>query len=331
MGSEPTTSEIRVATAPEIDEKRIDSIYAELKDMQVVLDPNPIEFGPRRFNNRIAQVRALLNRVEQVFLQVSEDWHYFKRAINVKRNIFELERRELLARDPKTRVGRSQSERETLADVQLRTQIEEIQTLELALCDLETVMKVIKSKRTDLKDAQSRMRDQMKMIEQDLSMGARWGNRQAGPLRQPDPHNELGAASLDVGDMLDNLDKGMGWSEENSEVSTDVPVSDNGGELFLGETSTEEFEETETGEPESSGEDPVLEFPGLNESLISDDPLLLVEETPSKEITGEDSEVDDFLASLDAVTSEKPSMGSATLRELSSDNVDDLIASLAGD
>lgn len=160
---------------PIVDSDRIEQVYEELRGLEVTLDPNPIDFGPRRFNAKIAKVRSMLNRVEQLFLQTSEDLHLFKRVINAKRGLYELEKRELLVRDPKCRMGRSQGEREAYADVQLRDSIEDLQRLERCVFDLETVLGSIKSRRVDLKDAQARMRDQLKMIEHDLHMGARWG------------------------------------------------------------------------------------------------------------------------------------------------------------
>jgi hypothetical protein len=202
-----TTVELQV---PLVDDERIQDTYTELKGMQVQLDPNPIEYGPRRFNNRIAQVRAMLNRVEQLSLQASEDLHYFKRIINAKKSLYELEKRELMVKDPTCRVGRSQGEREAIADVRLRSQIESIQELEAAAHDLETIMLSIRSKRTDLKDAQSRMRDQMKLIEHDISMGARWGNRDV-----VSPNAVASGSTDDLDNMLDNVDAALGWSGED--------------------------------------------------------------------------------------------------------------------
>ena len=150
--------------APVVDPERIARTYSELKKMEIRLDPNPIEYGPKRFNHRIAKTRAMLTRLEQIFLQTSEDLHYFKRRISAKTALYELDKRDLMINDPKCRVGRSQGEREALADVQLRPEIESLQTLILAAQDLESLMVVIKSKRTDLKDIQGRMREQMKLI-----------------------------------------------------------------------------------------------------------------------------------------------------------------------
>jgi hypothetical protein len=216
-------------TAPQVDLDRISATYSELKRMQVKLDPNPIEFGPKRFNTRIARVRAMLNRVDQIFLQTSEDLHYFQRIINAKQTLYELEKRELMVNDPRCRVGRSQQEREALADVQLRGQIEEIIELKQSTHDLETVMVSIKSKRADLKDAQGRMRDQMKLIEHDLGMGARWGNH------APSANHHEDADQLD--DMLKKVDQDLGIEEDEEEEEEE-------------EEETEEVEDEEDAEPE---------------------------------------------------------------------------------
>lgn len=203
--------------APIVDQDRLESVYDELKEMVVQLDPNPVEYGPGRFNNRIAHVRALLTRVEQIFLQVSEDLHWFKRSARGKRTLYELSRRELVVNDPKCRVGRSQKEREDLADVQLRPQIEEIGDLVADADDLEILMVAIKSKRTDLKDIQGRMRDQMKLIEHDLGMGARWG--QAAPFTDTD------ASLNDINTLLDSVGMGTEDDEEETEETETEEVS----------------------------------------------------------------------------------------------------------
>lgn len=184
---------------PIVDSDRIEQVYEELRNLEVTLDSNPIDYGPRRFNAKIAKVRSMLNRVEQLFLQTSEDLHLFKRVINAKRGLYELEKRELLVRDPKCRMGRSQGEREAFADVQLRDAIEELQRLERCVFDLETVLGSIKSRRVDLKDAQARMRDQLKMIEHDLHMGARWGGSS----------NFSCVSGEGLDDLLANVDKQM--------------------------------------------------------------------------------------------------------------------------
>jgi hypothetical protein len=207
---------------PTVDNERLSSTYDELKRMIVKLDPNPIMYGPTRFNNRIAQVRSMLSRVEQIFLQVSEDLHWYKRVTRAKKMLYELERRDLMVNDPKCRMGRSQSEREALADVQLRSQIEEIEDLSAKAEDLEILLFAIKSKRSDLKDIQGRMRDQMKMIDQDLSMGARWGRKDPPSLAADSSSNDH------IDSLLSTIDESVESeeTEDSPEDGEEVLVTD---------------------------------------------------------------------------------------------------------
>lgn len=327
--AKPTTSKPDAPNVPVVDMDRIRSIFAELKKMQVKLDPNPIEYGPKRFNNRIAQVRALLNRVEQIFLQTAEDLHIFKRLINAKRTLYEFDKRELMINDPKCRVGRSQGEREALADIQLRDQLEELATLELAAHDLETVMISIKSKRTDLKDAQGRMRDQLKMIEHDLGMGARWGNN-APPSSAAQSVNEIHS-------LLDQMDAESGVSDDEDDED---------------EAEEEETEDEETEEEPVIVEDahhdpaphvdpePVLTFgeePEEEEAAADDSEELIPTEDaegsfPETDSEEPDAEVDDFLDSLGALgDDEEEDKTAESAAESEAPGIDDLIASFSDD
>ena len=306
------SSEDEPRSVPIVDLDRIAETYGELKKMEVPLDPNPIEYGPKRFNNKIARVRTMLSRVEQLFLQTSEDLHFFQRLINAKQTLYELEKRELMVNDPRCRVGRAQQERADLADVQLRAQIEAIQHLELAAHDLETVMVSIKSKRTDLKNIQSRMKDQMKLLEHDLGMGARWGSNA--------PPSAVGASVNEIDDMLAAMDKGLGIVETEDEEET--------------EDTTEDTTE-EDPSPQAPELEPVLVFgeeEATEEAEAVDAPL------PDDDSEGEmpaneqaQDEADDFLDALNAGTSEDEEMTPSDGASDDESGIDDLIASLADD
>jgi hypothetical protein len=297
--------------APVVDLDRIEQTYSELKKMEVVLDPNPIEYGPTRFSNRIAQVRALLNRVEQIFLQTSEDLHYFQRIINAKRTLYELEKRELMVNDPRCRVGRSQQEREALADVQLRAMIEDVQKLELAAHDLETVMISIKAKRTDLKDVQGRMRDQMKLIEHDLGMGARWGT-------QAPPTSPI-ASLKEIDDMLVTVDRGLGVvaDEDEDEDDEEEVVVDDAAQ-----------------DPSPQAPEPVLVF-GDEPEGEADAETLIPAEGSEGDLPADDQaqdEADNFLDALNMSTSDdEPPAESEGKGGDDESGIDELIASLADD
>ncbi len=160
-----------------VDLKYIESIYRNLSKMDVELDPDPIEFGPSKLNNKTAEARKYLSQTEKVFMQVSQNLHKYKRDLLVAETQYNLEQTRLMAEDPHVRQGRSQQEREALASTQLVHIQSKINKCKLAVHDLEDVLKVIKAKRTDLKDLQGRIRDQLKLCQEQIALGQRWGQK----------------------------------------------------------------------------------------------------------------------------------------------------------
>ena len=56
---------------PKIDQKVIDLIFSQLEEMEVELDENPLIFGPKRLNGKIAAARTFQTECENLFLKVS--------------------------------------------------------------------------------------------------------------------------------------------------------------------------------------------------------------------------------------------------------------------
>lgn len=316
---------------PVVNLDRIRNTYDELKKMEVRLDANPIDFGPQRFNNRIAKVRSMLNRVEQIFLQTSEDLHLFKRIINAKRTLYEFAKRELMTRDTGVRVGRSQGEREALADVKLREDLEELAELQEAATDLETLMISIKSKRTDLKDIQGRMRDQMKMIEHDISMGAKWGKNSPLPAAAATPS--------EINSMLADMDPTYGMDEEEEEDEDDETLDFEETEGDVDLDSPEEAPPQDEEEEAPHAEDPVLVFGEETEETSdqeesaesAEEPLLEPGSNPGElpDDTSTESEVEDFLDVLGTAGDDAEEGFEDEAEE--EQQIDDLIASLSDD
>ena len=317
---------------PIVDRERLEAVYDELKRMLVKLDPNPIEYGPVRFQNRIAQVRSVLTRIEQIFLQASEDLHWYVRATRAKRLVYNLERRELMVNDPKCRMGRSQGEREALADVKLRTEIEDIEDLASRAEDLEILMVVIKSKRTDLKDIQGRMRDQMKLIEHDLGMGARWGKTA--------PHIDTDSAVEDINTLLaavgsepEAFIEDETTEEVVEEVAEDeeVVVEDDhddpapvAGKVIEFVVPPDDEDETDTTivAADDGSEDPSYDETPDEDTVIPEEDAQ--GELPADEHTS--SEADEFLDALDPEPEEPEPEP-----EADDGSIEDLISSLADD
>ena len=160
-----------------VDLEYINKVYTELSKMDVELDPDPIEFGPSKLNNKTAEARKYLSQTEKIFMQVSQNLHKYKRDLLISETQYNLEETKLMANDPHVRSGRSQQEREALASTQLVHIQSKINSCKLAVHDLEDVLKVIKAKRTDLKDLQGRIRDQLKLCQEQIALGQRWGQK----------------------------------------------------------------------------------------------------------------------------------------------------------
>jgi len=342
MKASPAPDAKVIPNTPLVDLERIARTYAELKKMEIRLDPNPIEYGPKRFNHRIAQVRAMLTRLEQIFLQTSEDLHYFKRIISKRTALYELEKRDLLINDPQCRRGRNRKECEDLADIQLQEQLEVLSKLGIAAQDLEAMMVVIKSKRTDLKDIQGRMRDQMKLIEHDISMGARWGTSTAPPLSTA-PVTSVS----EIDDILANVDASMGIISDGTgailnEVGEDEEEEEEDGEVVEAEDAEDPAPQAEPApepepelvfpEPEPEPElEPVLVF-GEDDSEPEPEPEIVIPDEEGDaalpEKTADQGDADDFLESLGAAIDSETVDAS---EEGSEQGIDDLIASLSED
>ena len=160
-----------------VDLEYINKVYTELSLMDVQLDPDPIEFGPSKLNNKTAEARKYLSQTEKIFMQVSQNLHKYKRDLLISETQYDLEQTKLMANDPHVRSGRSQQEREALASTQLVHIQSKINSCKLAVHDLEDVLKVVKAKRSDLKDLQGRIRDQLKLCQEQIALGQRWGQK----------------------------------------------------------------------------------------------------------------------------------------------------------
>ena len=183
-----------------VSEGYIDSIYSRLGAMDVSLDPNPIEYGPARLNEKTSEVRGYLSSTESIFMEVSHNLHKYKRDLLALESAKAIGITRLMAEDPHVRTGRSQGEREALASLRLEDENREIDKLKIAVAELDEVMKVIKAKRSDLKDLQGRLRDQLKLCQEQISLGQRWGSK-ATPRKE----SVLITSNPEVRDNLDEI------------------------------------------------------------------------------------------------------------------------------
>jgi hypothetical protein len=74
--------------------------------------------------------------------------------------------------------------------MKLKDEVEEVSEAESVLEDLESMIAVIRSKKSDLKDVQSRLKDQIRLCQEEISLGSRWGNKKFGQVEKEEPKKE---------------------------------------------------------------------------------------------------------------------------------------------
>jgi len=158
----------------------IEEVFTSLEAMTVELDDDPLEYGPRRLAHKVAETRTHLSRCEQLSLQISRLLQQYKRGHRAAQLEFDLKLQHMLANDPEVRAGRNVADRNAIATVKLNEQREAMSHMEVVIQDLEVVMTSIKSKRADLRDVQGRLRDQMRLCQEEVGLGGKWGSKVAG-------------------------------------------------------------------------------------------------------------------------------------------------------
>lgn len=214
--------------APVVDSARLEGFYKLLATLQVDLDPDPLELGPKRINEKIATCRGMLSRCERSYLEVSQDLHWYKRRHRLATATHSLKVQELLTNDPEVRAGRNVTDREAVANIKLRGDKEVVDHLRNGLEDLESVLSVIRTKRDDLRDIQGRLRDQLKVCQEEIGLGARWGYRSPPWSRGSNPPPATKAVDTELNTLLDDAL---------------VSVSDNESLQGLGENTDDSEEE----------------------------------------------------------------------------------------
>lgn len=164
-------------TLPPLDPRVADDIFTELIDLEVGLDADPLVYGPKRLNGKIALARKQTARCERIFLDVSQRLSHYKRSFRAAELMLDLEKKNLLANDPEVRAGRAVAERDAIASGKLKAEVTAVYNATHAVADLEAVLAVVKAKRSDLRDIQGRLRDQIRLCQEEISLGSRWGSK----------------------------------------------------------------------------------------------------------------------------------------------------------
>ena len=206
--------------------KGFSDIYEKMKKMEVLLDDDPLQFGPKRLNNKIAQIRNMLTSLERIFLSSSKSLASLKSSLRLEETKIAIMKADLFANDPEVRSGRNVADREATASVKMSKLITEKMRLSCSVAELEDLMIVIKAKRSDLRDTQSRLRDQIKLCHDEIGLGGSWGNHKPTIKLIPQDNKE----DTDIDSILDHLEDDFNvgvkknWSEEEKPAPTKEEV-----------------------------------------------------------------------------------------------------------
>lgn len=211
---------------PAIDRVWIDTHYEELVSLQVELDADPLAFGPKRLNGKIAHARTMLARCERVFLQVSQYLQHFKRDFRMAEIELKVLKDDLFVSDTEVKAGRTHQERDAIASSKLEKEVKRLHYLELAVADLDAVLEVVKAKRADLRDTQARLRDQVKLCQEEIGLGSKWGVR---PFQETDLIPGQGQKALQEFEaLIEHIEKEdeihLPFLDASEEAVEDLPV-----------------------------------------------------------------------------------------------------------
>lgn len=271
MGQKPQDAAKEIwesTTLSLLSEDQVVEIYDRLADMEVSLDADPLAFGPKRLQEKMAQCRKCLSETERIFLDISQAMHRAKRNLRAKKAALDLSTKFLYAEDPEVRSGRNIADRDAFAAIKLKEEWMEVHSCEQLVQDIEAVIIVIKAKRSDLRDTQGRLRDQLRLCQQELELGGRWGSRRPNaPELEPGQGVANGADAEVIDNLIDRVNDEihlMTLDDEEDQPSTEEPTFAFEKNLTQEESFVNPddnldfsaFEDVSESDEESSGEEP---------------------------------------------------------------------------
>jgi hypothetical protein len=317
-----------IKTLPVIDEIYTQRVFSALGAMEVSLDADPLAHGPKRMNAKIAVCRNHLDRCQQIYLQMSNDLHVLNRAMRLAKVEFDLRMQDMLTNDPETRAGRSVRDREAIATMKIRDEREAMATIESSISDLDAVMTVVKAKRDDLKDILGRIRDQLKLCQEEIGLGNRWGTAPAPGARIPNRDHGVGVDPLVLA-AIDSIPAGeaeVSLSDLERFVHASLTAQGRVDEILV------EPEEEPTVLPDPPAEIIVSNIIDVSNLVVDEAPAPVVAEAPT--LSESDAEFDSFLNDLDdkptkgKVATPFPAVNPTVKSDASDIDLDDLIGSL---
>ena len=211
-------------------EEKVDKIFTRCEEINVELDPNPIQRGPNYLNKMVAECRNHTTEIQEYKREVIQKKLKVERKLNRKKTEHELKFNDLMANDERVVERSSKSDREAKANDILEDLNSEIKELESELTDLKHVESIIESKLRELRDVNRDIRLQKRLIEDEIDTGSFWGQDNSDEAGEKVNKKE---ADFDMSELVEEEEEG---TEEKEEDYEDLFGSDS-------DESEEDFEE----------------------------------------------------------------------------------------
>lgn len=216
-----------MSNSPVVDHDFIDAMYESLKGFEVELDRNPLLSGPRVLQEKISLARNNLTRIQRMMTEVSHQLHIIRRVLMSIEAEIEVKMSFLLSNDNEVRQCKSVKDREAMANVKMHEEVKQKIKYNSAQFELDSILTVIKVKEKDMKDVLARLRDQIKLCQDEITLGGSWGK-------------DLNAGSSPMSDEADDIinsmfsrDKPEPGIESEEEKPSHIPFRGEGKETYI--------------------------------------------------------------------------------------------------
>jgi hypothetical protein len=145
--------------------------YALLDKLSVRVDEDPIASGIGAMRAKLARVVNYHALVAKMFRRALRNEGIARKRARIKEEMLKGDRNEMLATDEDVQSGRSREDRESLANVKLKTAIDELRSAKDTLTDAETFTKCVKISADNLVETREAVSRQFSMITQEINLG----------------------------------------------------------------------------------------------------------------------------------------------------------------
>lgn len=222
---------------PHVDFDFISQAFDVLRDMAVELDDDPILHDGGRLRYKIAQARNHLTECTDLLLRVSKEIHRIKKRLNQHDALLQIQINYLLTNDPEVMKQPNQTCKMAAARLKVIEMHTDVSLLEQALQEWEVLEKSAKGKRSDLRDLQRRLKDQMRLCQDEISSGGRW-------LKRP-PGTKLPRLESSKPGKVDSMERILTAGERDPDVR--VEADEDEDTTDLADQFLEDFDPPETG------------------------------------------------------------------------------------